>query len=265
MKVHDTADSTISPAYRKALADLLYQLADDELCIGHRDSEWLGLAPDIEEDVAFSSIAQDEVGHSAFFYERLAELEGGDSADALAFCRKARERKNALLTEEDNGDWARTIARHFFYDTFDGVRLEALAESSYQPLARGVAKIRREEHYHHLHLHLWFTRLGTAGGEARERLNRAAQELWPRLGDLFSLGLREETLLREGIIACGSAELQRRWEERVRPAFTTAGLVWPGEIPAPAQDGRLGEHTPQLEELLATLSEVYATDPAARW
>ncbi|HYU57528.1 MAG TPA: Phenylacetic acid catabolic protein, partial [Actinomycetota bacterium] len=47
---------------------LLLALADDELIIGHRHSEWTGWAPHIEEDLAFSSIAQDEMAHARLLY-----------------------------------------------------------------------------------------------------------------------------------------------------------------------------------------------------
>ena len=163
MRVVSATEAKNIDGYREALTELLFQLADDELIVGHRDSEWLGLAPDIEEDVAFSSIAQDEVGHAVYYFERLHEL-GEDDADRLAFDRRADQRRHAVVLERPNGDWAYTIARHFFYDVFDQIRLEALSDSGYVPLAQGVAKIRREEHYHLLHMRLWFTRLGSAGG-----------------------------------------------------------------------------------------------------
>ncbi|PTX63329.1 ring-1,2-phenylacetyl-CoA epoxidase subunit PaaC [Melghirimyces profundicolus] len=263
--IMETADQAAqNPGCRRALAELLYQLADDELCLGHRDSEWLGLAPDIEGDVAFSSIAQDEVGHAVFYLGLLHEL-GEESPDRLAFFRKAEERKNAVLLEQPNGDWARTMVRHVLYDAFDDVRTEALVNSSYRPLARGVAKIRREEHYHLLQLKPWFIRLARAGGEARKRVERAVGEVWSEAGGFFSLGDEEEEMIRSGLIACGSEELARRWEMRVKPVFDEAGLTWPGLPPAPGKDGRRGEHTEDLTELIRTMSEVVVTDSAARW
>jgi ring-1,2-phenylacetyl-CoA epoxidase subunit PaaC len=264
MKVETVEQAQADSHYRLALIDLLTQLADDELCLGHRDSEWLGLAPDIEEDVAFSSIAQDEVGHASFFYERLHEL-GEAAPDELAFSRPASERKNTLLVEGPNGDWAMTIVRHYLYDTFDAVRMEAVTQSGYVPLADGARKIQREERYHQLHLKLWFTRLLSAGGEARERMERAVQHWWPCMGDLFSLGHREAEMVRLGILPWGSEEMRRRWEEQVRPAFQEQGLPWPGDWPTGGPDGRQGEHTEDLVDLIRTMSEVKETDPAARW
>ena len=70
-------------------AQLLLELADDELILGWRNSEWTGIAPFLEEDVAFSSIAQNEIGHARALYD-LAARELGTDADALAFDRSRR-------------------------------------------------------------------------------------------------------------------------------------------------------------------------------
>jgi ring-1,2-phenylacetyl-CoA epoxidase subunit PaaC len=264
MEIRDAAQARNHPDYCQALTQWLYQLADDELTLGHRDSEWLGLCPDIEGDVAFSSIAQDEVGHAVFYFERLHEL-GEPHPDLLAFARKSSERRNARLVEQENGDWAYSILRHFLYDVFDAVRLEAMRESSSLPLRHGVAKIQREEVYHLLHMKTWLIRMGRAGGEARQHLDEAAGRMWFQLGDLFSFGEREEALLQFGIVRLSAAECKRQWQEQVQAVFQQAELPWPGEIPPVERDGRLGQHDPALEQLLATLTEVYRLDPAARW
>jgi ring-1,2-phenylacetyl-CoA epoxidase subunit PaaC len=265
MDIKDAHQAREHPTYHQALVRWITQLADDELTLGHRDSEWLGLCPDIEGDVAFSSIAQDEVGHAAFYFELLHEL-GEPDPDRLAFARKSHERRNAKLVEQENGDWAYSILRHTLYDIFDGIRLEAMRQSSYLPLRHGVAKIQREEAYHLLHMKTWVVRMGKAGGEARQYLEEAAVRVWPQLDDLFSFGdADEETLLRFGIIGFGSAECQKRWEEQVKAIFGQAGLPWPGEIPMSGRDGRLGQHDPALAQLLKTMTEVYRLDPVARW
>lgn len=259
-----------------ALVELLYQLADDELALGHRDSEWIGVGPHLELDIAFASIAQDEVGHAAHFYRLLAALgEGGGSADAVAYDRPAQERRNAVLLERKNGqghyieypeyDWAYTVARHYLYDVFEDVRLEALLGSSHAPLAQAAAKIRREERYHLLHHGAWLQRLATHSAETRARLQAALDQVWPDLGDLFSLGPLEEEMVAAGLIACGSAGLMARWQDRVQAALAQAGLAWPGPVPAPRLDGRRGQHTPDLDELLDNLTAVRRLDPAARW
>lgn len=257
-----------------ALRELLLQLADDELLLGHRDAEWLGLAPHIELDVAFSAIAQDEVGHAALYYQLLADLSPGqDDLDRLAFHRRPAERRNAVLLERPNGpghclkeprfDWAYTIVRHYLYDLFDLVRLEALADSGHAPLARAVVKIRREERYHLLHHETWFKRLAHYGGESRRKLEAGLQAVWPEVGGLFALGPAGPAMVGEGLFP-GGDRLLERWRERLLPVFNEAGLLWPGE-PVPAGlDGRGGQHTPDLGTLLDTISAARRQDPAAK-
>ena len=130
--------------------DLLLELADDELILGWRDSEWTGIAPFLEEDVAFSSIAQNEIGHARALYE-LAAAELGTTADELAFDRAPSEYRCAPLVELRRLEWARTIARHWLYETADAIRLEALKASDDPELAGIAAKIDREELYHRMH------------------------------------------------------------------------------------------------------------------
>jgi ring-1,2-phenylacetyl-CoA epoxidase subunit PaaC len=144
--------------------ELLLGLADDELIIGWRDSEWTGIAPMLEEDVAFSSIAQNEIGHARAVYELLA-----DDADALAFDRAPDEYRCAPLVELRLLDWAHTIARRWLYEVADEIRIAALMETL--PLA---AKINREEVYHRMHADMWRGRL-----RDEPRFNDSVAELWP--------------------------------------------------------------------------------------
>jgi ring-1,2-phenylacetyl-CoA epoxidase subunit PaaC len=160
-------------------AELLLELADDELILGWRDSEWTGIAPFLEEDVAFSSIAQNEIGHARALYE-LAARDLNTEADALAFDRSPNEYRCAPLVQlRLVPDWARTIARHVLYEEADAIRIGALKESDDAELAGIAGKIEREEVYHRLHAEMWLERLGSD-----ERTRAALDELWP-----FALGL----------------------------------------------------------------------------
>ncbi|RAL26944.1 1,2-phenylacetyl-CoA epoxidase subunit PaaC [Thermoflavimicrobium daqui] len=264
MKVANAKQAQEDQDYHRVLCEFLFQLADDELTLGHRDSEWLGLSPDIEGDVAFSSIAQDEVGHAVFYFDLLHEL-GEKNPDQLAFARPLTERRNATLLERENGDFAYSIVRHYLYDVFDSCRLEAIEQSSYQPLAQGAIKIRREEYYHRLHMSAYLNRLGQAGGEAKKRLEKAIHDIWPEIGGLFCWGEYENKLFEYGIISISVKELQERWIMQVKSTLLKAGLPWPGDWPKVKRDGRKGEHSPDLAKLLSTMSEVYQSDPSARW
>src|SRR3954465_11563373 len=139
---------------RPVNAQALLELADDELILGWRNSEWTGIAPLLEEDVAFSSIAQNEIGHARALYE-LAARELGTTADELAFDRPPEEYESAPLVELRKLEWARTIARHWLYETADAVRVEALKASDDAEIAGLAAKIDREEVYHRMHAEMW--------------------------------------------------------------------------------------------------------------
>ena len=169
-------------------AQLLLELADDELILGWRNSEWTGIAPFLEEDVAFSSIAQNEIGHARALYE-LAARELGTDADALAFDRSPGEYRCAPLVQlRLVPDWAGTIARHVLYETADAIRLEALMRSGDPELAALAAKMDREEHYHRLHAEMWASRLReeprfleALDAQWRYALGVLADELRPQL------------------------------------------------------------------------------------
>jgi len=218
--------------------DLLLSLADDELILGWRNSEWTGIAPFLEEDVAFSSIAQNEIGHARALYELVARGLGTD-ADALAFDRPHEEYRSSPLVELRRLEWARTIARHWLYETADAIRLEALKQSDDPEIAGIAAKIDREEVYHRIHAEMWIDRL-LASDEARPRLDEAIEELWP-----YALGVLDD-------------ELRPALVSRVE---ATLGRSMPAVEPVPR-----GRHEAELAELLDEMTMVRRSAPAgARW
>jgi len=191
-------------------AQLLLAIADDELVLGWRDSEWTGIAPFLEEDVAFSSIAQNEIGHARALYE-LAARDLGTTADELAFDRKPEEYRCAQLVELRLPDWERTIARHYLYEAADADRLGRLKASDDEELAGLAAKIDREEVYHRMHAEMWFDRL-----KDEPRFATALDELRPLAAAISDPGLRNGH----------TPELAELWEvmtevRRSQPAGTT--------------------------------------------
>jgi ring-1,2-phenylacetyl-CoA epoxidase subunit PaaC len=209
-------------------AQALLELADDELILGWRDSEWTGIAPFLEEDVAFSSIAQNEIGHARALYE-LAARELGTTADELAFDRDPDEYRSAPLVElRFVPDWARTIARRVLYEAADEIRIAALKRSDDSEVAGLAAKIDREEAYHRLHARMWVDRLGD-----EQRFRDAVAELWPYALGLLGEDLRPE--LRppfeladaEAVPREGHADTFRElWEEMTMVRRSVPGAAW---------------------------------------
>jgi ring-1,2-phenylacetyl-CoA epoxidase subunit PaaC len=251
------------PATRNALSLLLMSMADDEFVIGFSDSEWTGIAPLLEEDVAMSSIAQDELGHARALYELLAQVvDDGRDADEIAFDRPVEGYYHAPLLDHPRGDWAHTIARRYLYDTADAVRLEALADSSFRPLAELVAKIRREERYHLLHVGAWMQRLATRAGEPRRRLLEALDRLSPDAATVLG-PLPDETSLRmAGIIDAEFHDLQGRWRAAIGPTFERLDLPMPPESPVPE---RGGAHSDGFRWLWGEFTSVRRLEPGATW
>ncbi|TML70932.1 MAG: phenylacetate-CoA oxygenase subunit PaaC [Actinobacteria bacterium] len=219
-------------------SDLLLAIADDELFLGWRNSEWTGIAPFLEEDVAFSSIAQNEIGHARALYE-LAARELDTTADELAFDRDADEYRCAPLVQLRRLEWARTIARHWLYETADEIRLAILKASDDSEIAGIASKIDREEAYHRMHAEMWVERL-LATGEGRARFNDAVDELWP-----YALGVLDDAL---------RPELRERVEERL-------GRKLPDAEPVPR-----GRHETELRQLWEEMTMVRRSAPTgARW
>ena len=253
---------------------LLLALADDEFILGYRNSEWTGIAPMLEEDVAFSSMAQDEIGHARLFYEMLAGLTGGD-ADKLAYGREPAEFLSCQLMERPRGDWAYSVTRQFLYDTADHVRLEALSRCSYEPLANASRKIIREEKYHLMHGDTWLNRLATRSPVSREHLEAALAALWPDALGVWEALPSEDRLLSEGILPKSMADMQADWLEQISPFFHNLDLDFPATkddrtglyVPTeqPAYGGRRGQHTADFTALWQEMTEVYRLDPEAVW
>jgi ring-1,2-phenylacetyl-CoA epoxidase subunit PaaC len=177
------------------LADnqLLLGLADDELVIGWRDSEWTGIAPVLEEDVAFSSIAQNEIGHARAVYELLISHSEAGDADALAFDRPLDEYRCAPFVELRLLDWAHAIARRWLYEVADEIRIAALMQDDDPTVAGLAAKINREEAYHRMHAEMWRELLGET-----PQFRAAVDELWPYALGMLPVEQREALVARVG-------------------------------------------------------------------
>src|SRR6266511_351331 len=279
-----------------ALKELLLSLADDEFVIGYANSEWTGIAPVLEEDIAFSSLAQDELGHAKLFYELIAELQIANckmqtnelpnlqsailrlrsgqvcnlqSPDEIAYGRVPEAFRNAQLVERPRGDWAYSVSRQFLYDTADYARLESLQRSADAPLATAAGSIIREEKYHLLHAQTWLERLALGGAEARDRQRAAFEALWPDALGLFEPLAGEADLVEAGILPDAFASLQDRWLSSVAQLLRRLELPFPfvergggwAMLVAPEYGGRRGEHSEHFRQLHENITSVYRLDP----
>lgn len=247
-----------------ALKELLYKIADDLLILGHRNSEWTGFGPLLEEDIAFSSMAQDKVGQSHAIYSILNSL-GESDPDTIAFTRNANQFHNSQFVELPNGEYDFSLIRHFLYDTAEVIRFEMLSDSSFQPVSELSRKVRAELRYHTLHANTWVKQLGSATQESISRLQKSLDYAMP-----FALGMFEESPYENELIASGifggEQMLRERWMKKVEEVINQTSLTLPDlKIVQPKVGGRIGQHTEHLQPLLDEMSEVFRIDPSAEW
>jgi ring-1,2-phenylacetyl-CoA epoxidase subunit PaaC len=246
---------------QRVLTNRLLAFADDELILGHRNSEWAGHAPILEEDIAFANIAQDEMGHAAIWYQLYCEMTGEDP-DRLVFERDAAAYQNVQMVELPNGDWAFSLLRQYLFDAAEMARLIRLLESGYGPMKAAAAKIRPEEMYHYRHTSAWVRRLGLGTEESHRRMQNALDQLWFYAQQLF-VPLPDETMLAEAGYVPEPAGLRQEWEGVVVPFLTEAGL----QVPATNGPPVLGreEYSPHRVALLTEMQEVARAFPGAEW
>ena len=249
-----------------ALRSLLYRMADDELIIAHRNSEWTGLGPTLEEDIAFSSIAQDKLGHSLALYSILHKEFGEDDPDTIAFTRDEGDFTCCHLVELPIGDYAFSLVRHLLFDLAEQLRFEMLENSSFEPMAKVARKVKGEIKYHLFHAVTWFTQLGGKGNEeSKARMQTALNETFPLALGIFEPSEHDDKLIDAGIFP-GEKALQEKWMASLSSIVEESGLVLPDPSGVePVYGGRKGYHTEHLQPMLEEMTEVFRIDPGAEW
>ena len=249
----------------EAIKDLLYKMADDALIIGHRNSEWTGIGPMLEEDLAFSSMAQDKVGHAQALYQILHEVLGEREPDVLAFQREEKEYKCCQLLELPIGEYDFSLIRHFLFDHAEALRYEMLTASSFQPLAQLARKVKGEIKYHVMHADTFLKQLAKGTDESHARMQSSLNYAMPYALGIFEKSPYEEALISGGVFG-GEEKLQQLWLEKVTAIITAAGLTMP-QVAADkiVYGGRKGFHSIDLKPLLEEMTEVTRIDPSAEW
>lgn len=247
-----------------ALKELLYKLADDQLIIGHRNSEWTGMGPLLEEDIAFSSMAQDKIGQSHALYKMLHDL-GEAEPDTIAFMRNSDQFHNCKFTELPNGEYDFSLIRHFLFDHAEAIRFKLLTQSSYTPLADLAKKIQGEIRYHTMHANTWIKQLGTATDVSIQRLQAALDMALPYALGIFEPSPYEQDLITTGIFV-GEKVLEDEWKATIKAVLQQTQLTLPAlDTITPAYGGRAGMHTEELQPLVEEMSAVFRIDPTAQW
>ncbi len=240
------------------IKNLILRMADDELIIGHRSSEWTGIGPILEEDIAFSSMAQDKIGHALANYTILNKEFKMPEPDRFAFFRSEKEMLNCQLAELPIGEYDFSLVRHFLFDHADFIRYEMLSDSSFTPLAQLSKKIKGELKYHVLHADTWLTRLGNATDESHARMQGSLNEIWNYALGIFEPSDYDAQLISDKVFE-GENVLRQKWMEKISPIIEKANLKIP-TTSQPVYGGRKGYHTEHLQPLLNEMNEVISSE-----
>lgn len=271
----------------KSLLDYTLRLADDALVIGHRISEWCGHGPVLEQDIALTNTALDHLGRARSLYQYAAEqfnrLPAGEKKneftsvaiqnmvqagtildeDDLAYLRDGWDFRNMLLLEQPNIDWAYTIARSFFYDTFNYFFFQQLAHSKDESLAAVAEKSLKEVTYHLRWSSEWVVRLGDGTEESHKRMQYAVNELWPYTGELFAMNNTDTAMLNIGV-GVDLGYIKPLWLQRIKTVFDDATI----SVPAGTwmqHGGKEGTHSEHLGYILAELQFMQRAYPGMEW
>lgn len=242
----------------------LLQLADTNLILSHRLSEWCGVAPELEIDMALANIGLDLLGEARNLYQYVAEIEGNHKTeDDYAYLREERDYKNLLLVERPNEGFDISIVRQFLYDNFHSLLLQELAQSSDEQLAAIAKKSLKEVAYHLRYSAGWIERLGDGTELSHNKVQMALNELWRYTDEMFEPSDAERALVQQNIIT-DVAGLKEQWLSNVQATLTKATLTLP-ESKYFLQGGKSGQHSEHLGFILSELQYMQRTYPNQQW
>nr|WP_207711616.1 1,2-phenylacetyl-CoA epoxidase subunit PaaC [Sulfobacillus harzensis] len=246
------------------LKHLLIPVADDEWMMGHRGSEWLALAPDLEEDLALSSLSQDEMGHAQLFYD-LAHGLGEREADYQVYHRPADRWHHAALTARPRDGWAEWVVRRYLYEIFDSVRRRAFSQIPYPPLLAALKKMDLEESYHLTHSRSLMRALAFGGSESRAYLDQALKTDWPLVPDFFEWSGPDDFWAGFAVHDLAPSVMRSNVQSVVQRDFSDWGIAWPGDFGPASRKARHHIGSDELAALLNEMREVRQVAPASNW
>ncbi|TAL62710.1 MAG: phenylacetate-CoA oxygenase subunit PaaI [Bacteroidetes bacterium] len=249
---------------QEALFNYCLRLADTSLILAQRNAEWCGHGPFLEEDLALTNLSLDLIGQANSIYQYAAQVEGkARNEDDLAYHRSEREFLNTLIAEQSNGDYAKTILRQFFCDTFDFYFYAELVKSKDETLSAIAEKSIKEITYHLRHTSSWVERLGDGTEESHTRMQDALNEIWRFTGEMFEMNEVDTILIKEGI-AVDLNSIKSKWESKSKEILDRATI----KIPANAfmqRGSREAKHTEHLGFILAEMQSLPRALPDAKW
>lgn len=246
------------------LFEFLLQMGDNCLILAHRNSQWCGHGPALEEDIAISNISLDLIGQTQLWLELAGEVEGaGRSADDLAYLRDAFDFRNLLLLERPNEDFGLTLMRQFLFDAWHLPILKGLMQSSNKRIAEIAEKSVKEVAYHLERSTDLIIRLGDGSAESHRRMQSSLDELWSYTGEMLEYDDLDPALISEGVVPEGE-RVAEAWTQHVTAALKLATLKKP-ENDFVRRGGKNGIHSEHLGFVLAEMQFLQRAYPDAVW
>lgn len=248
-----------------ALFEFCCRMGDNTLVLGHRVSEWCGVAPVLEEDIALANTALDLIGQTQLWLGLAGEVEGkGSDADKLAYHRDVWDFRNVLLAEQPNGDFGQTMMRQFLFDAWHLMYLKALTSSSHEQVAAIAEKSVKEVTYHLERSTDTVVGLGDGTEESHQRMQKALDRLYPYVGEMFLGDEVDAEMVSQGI-APDPASLRAEYDAHLETVLAEATLVKPEDDFA-HKGGKTGtRHTEHLGHMLTQMQWLQRAYPDATW
>jgi ring-1,2-phenylacetyl-CoA epoxidase subunit PaaC len=248
-----------------AKLEYLLRQGDNALVLAQQLCQWCGKGPALEEDMALSNIGLDLLGQTRMWLTYAGELEGrGRDEDKLAFMRDAGEFRNCQLVEQPNGDYAQTLMRQFFFDTWHYFLMDALTNSSDARIAEIAEKSLKEVTYHLRRSSDLVVRLGDGTDVSHAKMQAAAEELWMYTGEMFIYDEVDLAMVEQGV-APAAALVREAFLQHVGEVFDEATLTMPSPDEYMQRGGKQGRHTERLGYILAEMQFLQRAYPGVEW
>jgi ring-1,2-phenylacetyl-CoA epoxidase subunit PaaC len=243
--------------------EYLLRQGDNALILSQQLSRLCGKGPALEEDMALTNVALDLLGQTRLWLGYAAEITGGDE-DTLAFLRDAQDLRCCLLVEQPNGNYADTMMRQFYFDTWHYFLMQGLLTSTDTRIAEIAEKSIKEVTYHLRRSGDLIVRLGDGTLDSHAKIQHAANALWMYSGEAFLYDASDRAMVEQGV-APPSAALRAAFLEHVGEIFAEATLTMPDPDAWMQRGGKQGRHSEHLGFILAEMQFLQRAYPGAQW
>jgi ring-1,2-phenylacetyl-CoA epoxidase subunit PaaC len=245
--------------------DYLLRQGDNALILSQQLSKLCGKGPALEEDMALTNVALDLLGQTRMWLSYAGELEGrGRGEDQLAFLRDVHELRCCLIVEQPNGNYADTMVRQFYFDTWHYFLMLELVKSSDARIAEIAEKSLKEVTYHLRRSGDLVVRMGDGTPESHARTQAAANELWMYSGEMFLYDEVDNAMVEQGV-APPAERLRTAFLDHVAEIFAEATLALPDPALWMQRGGKRGRHSEHLGFILAEMQFLQRAYPGAAW